>query len=227
MKINPVFALIISACAVMMLMAGGCITKIPSLPVLSGESGKITLTNEISGERVLLTEFERSAYMIDDKENLTILMVKGTFRNPTEALTIRMFWKPIPSQTPIDETATNATLHYVTFGQNELGQRTVGVYSGAGFLYIYNDVGGRKLSAGIWQANIRLSDSTEGFSNRLNETVMTGKLVAIRNDDDFSRALYSVNLAVNNALGYPRFIMNEWKPNLQLAAAGPIVFLGE
>ena len=224
MKINPVFALVISVCAVVTLTAGGCITKVPSLPVLGGESGKITLTNEISGEKVLTTQFDHSAYMIDDKENLTILMVRGTFANPTEALTIRMFWKPIPAQTPIDETATNATLHYVSFGQDNLGQRTVGVYSGAGFLYLYNNVGGRKLSAGIWQANFRLSDSTEAFDNRLNETVMTGRLVAIRNDDDFARALHSVNLAVNDVLGYPRFILHEWESNLQLAAAKPLLY---
>ncbi|QQE11242.1 hypothetical protein JD969_17360 [Planctomycetota bacterium] len=210
-------SLLMCMCLVATLLLTGCSLSLPSLPVLGGESGKITLTNEITSEKVLNTSFDRSIYTIDDKENLTILLVKGTYEDPQEILTIRMFWKPIPAQTPIDETATNATFHYVTFGKNKAGKRTCGVYSGAGFLYLYNNAGSNKLKAGIWQANLRLSDSTEQFVNNLSETVMTGSLIAIKQTDDFSRVLHTANLSVNETLGFPRFIRNDQDTNQRLA----------
>ena len=207
------------ACISILAFVAGCSLNLPSLPVLGSESGKLTLTNQLTEEVALSTDFDRSIYMLDDKENLTVLLIKGTAQNPQQILTIRMFWKPIPAETPIDPTATNATLHLAIFGEDATGKTTCGVYSGAGFVYLYNDPGSRKLKAGIWQANVILSDSTKGYKNTLTETLLEGKLIAIENEANFNNSLYSANDAVNKALGYPRFILGPLKSKSTLAVA--------
>ena len=180
--------------------------KWPSLPVVASAGATIKVESLVATDKSSTFEFERAIYSVDDNEDLTILMIKGTPENPQAVLTARMFWTPIPAQTPIDETATNATFHLAQFTTNEEGQKTCAVYAGAGFLFLYNNAGSNKLSAGIWEANLRLADASESYAQPLDQSILKGKIIARKNPIELTQALNTINQKTTEALGYPRFL---------------------
>ena len=156
--------------------------------------------------------FDHGMYGVEGKSALTVLLTEGPPEKPRRALIVRMFWRPKAAATPLDETATNATVQYIIFGQDAggaNGKGDVGIYSGGGFLYPESEIGTKNMQANIWQATLTLAEATEGFEDTLGASVLTGRFSALRDDEGIVEAVRQVNIAVSETLGVPRFVMAE------------------
>jgi len=179
--------------------------------VLNNPAGAVSVDSQSQTGVRMRGGFDSGIYMLGpDQHSVTVLLYEGELNNPTQAVTVRMFWRPKAGATPIDRTATNATIHYVIFTGEPTGDVTageqIGIYSGAGFLYPSNKPGGDRLTGGIWEANLRLSDHTEAFADLLGKAVIKGKFTARRDDLATDRALRRLNAVLRERLGYPRLV---------------------
>ena len=167
-------------------------------------SGNLTLRSQSRPGTVLDGGFTSSYYSLDDKNRLTVLLLDGSIENPTQVATIRMFWSPRAGRTPIDSTATNATIHYTIFSGNA-GQE-VGVYSGAGFVYPIGKTGRDTFTADLWHGTMRLADRSDGFADLLGQAVLNGHLIATRDEVAVGQALRRFETLITDRLGYPRWL---------------------
>lgn len=154
--------------------------------------------------------FDHGTYSLDGRSAMTVLLTDGPVENPNRALIVRMFWRPKAAATPLDETATNATVQYIVFhraGGTDNAGGLVGIYSGGGFVYPENDMGSPKLQANLWQATLTLADNSEGFEDTLGASILRGRFTAQRDDEGIIDAVRRINIAVSEALGVPRFVM--------------------
>ncbi len=182
--------------------------------------GDLVIQRRADPNDIKVGGFDRGIYSHDGPSILTVLLTEGPEDNPTRALIVRMFWKPKAAATPLDETATNATVQYIIFkngdadgesggpsGGNSGGNSGgVGVYSGGGFLYPETQPGGAVLTANLWQATLSLADQSEGFQDTLGPSILRGRFNAKRDDEGMIDAVRRVNIAVSEALGVPRFV---------------------
>ncbi len=206
------FVLILLAVCVM--AATGCDSTlrntIPSTWRGAGASDKdLTIQSRTHPDAVPIGGFDQGIYTLDDPSSITVLLTDGPADDPERALIIRMFWRPVAVATPLDETATNATVQYIVFNQKPDGsdQPRVGLYSGGGFLYPENETGSPTLQANLWQATLTLATASEGFEDDLGASIMKGRFTAHRDDEGIVEALRQVNIAVSEGLGRPRFVM--------------------
>jgi len=169
-------------------------------------NGNLTLKSQSQPGTMLGGAFTSSYYSLDDKNRLTVLLLDGSIEDPAQVVTIRMFWGPRAGRTPIDSTATNATIHYTIFCPAPGQEQEVGVYSGAGFFYPLGKVGGESLTADLWQGTLRLADRSEGFTDLLGQAVLDGHLTATRDEVTVARALRRFETLVTSRLGYPRWL---------------------
>lgn len=168
----------------------------------------LTIQSRANPEDIAAGGFDRGVYSYDGPSSITVLLTDGPVDAPNRALIIRMFWKPKAAATPLDETATNATVQYIVFGP-ETGpdeKRSVGIYSGGGFLYPKNKIDSIFLDANLWQATLTLADSSEGFEDTLGASILRGRFMAERDDEGIVNAVRLVNIAVSESLGVPRFV---------------------
>ena len=181
---------------------------VAALPACAAHGGGRLAARSIGDPRTVLAGgFDQGWYTFDDRNNLTAVLLDGPIESPTRAVTIRMFWQPQAGRTPLDASATNATIHYMIFtGDNNA---LVGVYSGAGFLYPTSKPGSRTLAAGLWQAHLRLDVSTQGFADRLGQAVLQGEFTARRDEKAIGPVLRQLNLLVRERLGFARLVEHD------------------
>jgi len=166
--------------------------------------GSLLLKSQASPEVFLVGGFTTRLYHMDDQNNLTLLLLDGPVDDPVQVLTIRMFWKPRAGRTPIDPTATNATIYYTIFSGNQ--SREVGIYSGAGFVYPAGQLGEPTFSASIWQATLRLTDRSTQFKDLLGAAILEGEVTAKRDDATVDRLLNQLRILISQKIGYPRSV---------------------
>lgn len=165
-------------------------------------------------------DFNSAYYVFDSTESITIVLIEGPEDNPVQAAAIRMMWKPRAGRTPINPDATNATIQYIVFANRRTDEgffREVGVYSGAGFLYLDSDPGDARLTASLWQADLLLADRSDRFKDLLGQSTLRGSFTAERNSDKVQQLIKDLNLRVSDRLGYPRLIDADSQPNNALA----------
>lgn len=150
--------------------------------------------------------FDHGIYSMEGRSALTVLLTDGPIDNPNRALIVRMFWRPKAAATPLDETATNATVQYIVFHHDAGSGGAVGIYSGGGFLYPESDAGSPVLQANLWQATLTLAEKSEQFQDTLGASILSGRFSARRDDEGIIDAIRRVNIAVSEALGVPRFV---------------------
>lgn len=166
--------------------------------------GEITVTGQALERTSLRGSFTQGIYRFEDDNHATLLLVEGPIENPTQAVTIRFLWSPYPGSTPIDETATNATIQYVIFTGD--GNQLAGIYTGAGFAYPSDYLGEDSIDVGVWEANLRLTDSTRGFQDLLGQALLRGSIRVHRDDTGVSSGIRTLNVLLRDRLGYPRVI---------------------
>ncbi len=168
--------------------------------------GSLTLTSRTQTNMVVMGGFQSSLYSIDDRGRVTVLLFDGPVEQPAQAVTIRVFWKPRAGRTPVDPTATNATIHYTIFTGDR--NQEVGVYSGAGFVYPIGKLGQSVLNAEVWQASLRLTDRSALFADLLGSATLEGYFTAKRDDPAVRRLLRQIHTMVTQRVGYPRYVSN-------------------
>ncbi len=165
--------------------------------------GDLRIQSRTHPESIKVGGFDHGIYAPHGKSALTVVMTDGPIDRPERALIVRMFWRPKAAATPLDETATNATVQYIVFDRVK---NTVGIYSGGGFLFPETDLTLSTLQANLWQATLNLADQSEGFEDTFGPSLMTGRFKAVRNDEYLPEAVRQVNIAVSEVLGVPRFV---------------------
>ncbi len=168
----------------------------------SPDVGNLALRSQANPNIELIGGFDSSYYSLDDHNNVTLVLLDGPADKPVQAVVIRMFWKPRPGRTPIDATATNATIRYTIFTGPD--DQDAGIYSGAGFVYPIDEPGFETFTADVWQATLQLTDRSAGFKDLLGQALLEGRLTATRDDAVVSRVLHMLHLMLTQRIGYPK-----------------------
>ncbi|MEM1355727.1 MAG: hypothetical protein AAGC44_10270 [Planctomycetota bacterium] len=154
-------------------------------------------------------DFDRAYYTYNEPNAVTIVLIEGPEDEPIQAAAIRMLWKPSAGLTPINPDSTNATIQYVVFANRRTEQgffQEVGVYSGAGYLYLDDEPGSSQLTGSLWQADILLADRSGYFKDLLGQSTLRGSFTARRDDARVGDLLRLLNNRVSDRLGYPRLV---------------------
>jgi hypothetical protein len=109
---------------------------------------------------------------------------------------VDLLWRPIAGHTPLDESATNASVKQVIFSNGQ-----VGVYGGAGMADPGKKVGAKSMTVSLREATLTLLESTPGFNDLLSPAEMTGKFTCRLDPDLTQRLRFAASQVVTNALG--------------------------
>jgi len=157
-------------------------------------------------------DFDRAYYTYNEKNAVTIVLIQGPDDEPVQAAAIRMHWQPAAGLTPINPDSTNATIQYMVFANRRTNDgyfREVGVYSGAGFLYLDDTPGSSQMTGSLWQADILLADRSDRFKDLLGQSTLRGSFTARRDDARVGDLLRLLNNQVSDRLGYPRLVESD------------------
>ena len=188
-------------------------------------AGDLTLASRDrpAAEATDLREVLQTAwYRVDDRNTLTLVLLEGDEQRPRRAVAVTMFWDSRGGRTPVDRTATNARVHYVDFlplangaedatGSNDPGAGVsdlpeVGVYAGGGFLRLFDDPRDGTLEADLRGFDLRLTDRSQGYRDQLGRAVLSGRVVAERDDQGVTRLMRRLNQRIAASLEYPRLV---------------------
>lgn len=189
-------------------LAGGLLVGCNSLPTRYG--GRVTLHDQTEQQAGLVRTFESAVYRADGDSGATLVAYAGPAEAPTRAMTVRLFWQPRAGRTPINAEATNATIHYMVFGEDgeeaaaDAGE--VAVYTGAGFVYPRDTPGQKRVEVEIWHANLQPSNRSSEEVKTLDSSLLEGKVIARHDAAAVSRLLHRLNSRVSHRLGYPRMV---------------------
>ena len=126
---------------------------------------------------------------------------------------VDLLWLPKPGATPMDASATNASIRYVIVADGELG-----VYAGAGFAMPKGDAGeGRALTVRLRDGSLELLESTDGFVDLLTPASLTGTFTATHNDPRTRQLSAAIRRLVTKAIGRKRAVSAPAQPKLRTA----------
>ena len=112
-----------------------------------------------------------------------------------------LLWIPEAGATPMDSSATNATIRYIVIAPGE-----VGIYGGAGFAVPHGEPGQDTLSVSLRDASLTLLESTDGFVDLLSPARLTGDFTAVLDSRRARQIHYAVSQLVTDALGRSRLV---------------------
>ncbi len=138
-------------------------------------------------------------------------LLSGSVRRAT-VIHLDLLWVPAAGSTPMDASATNATIRYVVIADGE-----VGVYGGAGFALPRGTQGDHVLGLLLEDASLTLLESTEGFVDLLSPARLTGRATAVLDNQRMQQMHDGISRLVSDALGRRRFVLGEsWPAVLNL-----------
>lgn len=155
---------------------------------MSGCAGTTSLT--VESERSALTPtIQTAVYRFTDSntadiylsdlppEDLVARLAQGVEGEPGVVLHLHLFLAPKAGRTPIDFTASNASVTLLV-----LNGAARGVYGGGGFMLPSSSLGGATIAGEMRQATIRLVESDAGFGDALGLAEVSGDIAARRDD---------------------------------------------
>lgn len=80
------------------------------------------------------------------------------------------------------------------------------MYSGAGYLFSNSKPGQDRLNASVWQANLRLTDSSKGSEGYFDQAKLRGKFTAKYDPGAMNQALNQLRRRVGQMLGDPPYV---------------------
>jgi hypothetical protein len=201
--VAPNATLLLATLLLATLPISGC----ASLGLSSGGSGKmegITTGNDLALDLptrifddvdlntadVYMTDLPREVWMGDNGQPFDATQVRGTLVH------IRLFLRPSAGDTPIQASASTATVRTLVLSGGELG-----LYAGAGFLRVSGGPGDDSLSGTLNGGTLRLRRATGGFNDQLGPSTFDGSFSATR-DKAQARAMARALLALS-AVGTP------------------------
>ncbi len=118
-----------------------------------------------------------------------------------QLLHVQVLWVPLAGNTPMDSSATNASIRYVVISNGE-----VGVYSGAGFAEPDDDLDSDRVWVTLADATLQLQESTAGFHDLLSPAQLSGSFTATRDEQKARQVNRAASQLVTNALGKTTFV---------------------
>ena len=118
-----------------------------------------------------------------------------------QVLHVQLLWDPVAGRTPMESSATNASIRYVVIANGE-----VGVYSGAGFALYSGNLTDKRVTLTLRDASLQLQEATAGFNDLLSPAHMTGTITATRDNDKARQMHRAASQIVTNALGKTRLV---------------------
>lgn len=176
---------------------------------IEGGGGNLEVRS-LGHERVALGgSFEYAYYETPKAEQASFLlsdvspdkMMEGGVQN-ARVMHIELLWQPMAGKTPLDPTATNASVRYVIVSEGE-----VGIYVGAGFATVSGTPGDETLSLSVHDASMELAEHTAGFRDLLSPGELSGSFTAKKSEEKAKKLHYGVSQVVTNTLGTSRFVM--------------------
>ncbi|MHC4992375.1 MAG: hypothetical protein ACYTGC_15490 [Planctomycetota bacterium] len=186
------------------LVAAGCETG----PMMLGGRTDVRLRSQADEPLILTGRFNTSVYSMDEERGISFIvtdlspeeLVSGSFTEG-QVMHVEMLWVPKPGATPIDKTATNASIRHIVFSGDDIG-----IYGGAGFLMPKGRLGARKVALSIEDATISLLESTEGFVDLLSPASISGNVIAELEPEETRRLYFNLCQRVTDRLGRSRFV---------------------
>ncbi|QDU72315.1 hypothetical protein [Mucisphaera calidilacus] len=176
---------------------------------VNGESGSLTLRSRSDGDLRLNLACNHAIYAVTGDQNVTALLVDGSLENPTRAVALRIFWTPKAGSTPVSKRATNAAVQVLVFADRDDPElRELGIYGGAGYVFLEDPPGDRILEGQVWDAHLTLTDQSLGFRDRLGTSSLTGRIQLRRDDAAVLSTLRLLGQRASGALAYPRLVVN-------------------
>lgn len=178
-------------------------------PLLIGDDRlELTSVDRLDGASIELADAATTAiYRLDDTNTLTVLLVQGPVDQPQRVVELRMFWKARAGLTPVDRTATNTVVRFFEFRDDAEEPRSLGLYAGAGFLRLQDDPAVGEVEGTLWDSDLRLSDRSADFTDRIGRGTLAGSFTAVRDDAGVTRLMLELNQLVTERLGYPRLVL--------------------
>ena len=168
---------------------------------VTGQDG-LRIDGELRPPARLTSRFPEAVYGYADSNTATFVLVSrdrdAADARPEQAAVLRMFWRPRAGRTPIERTATNATLQYLVFPPG--GE--AGVYTGAGFIMPDGEPGDDRLGVEVQDAYVQLRDAGPRFLDLLGRAELDGSFTARRDDARARALLRELETQAAEALGY-------------------------
>ena len=177
-----------------------------------GHAGALRSQSMRSDAVVLPAKYSVAVFSHDDIAGTSIVLsdvpIDQILRGDVldgQILHIELLWRPKPGATPMDSTATNASIRHIVLSNGE-----VGIYAGAGFaMPSGNPERDKSITFTLRDASLQLQEGTAGFVDLLSPAQLTGTFTA-RRDDKRARQLYfGVSQLVTNALGRTRYVRGD------------------
>ncbi|MFG0259397.1 MAG: hypothetical protein ACF8LK_03510 [Phycisphaerales bacterium JB041] len=173
-----------------------CLTVLAALTALSGCSRVLRVSGvrfeSFENGAVLAPTVASSGYTASDRSTADIYLSDITIRDLGQAdsfddltgtiVRVRMFVAPRPGKTPIEPTASTATVQAAIFAAGE-----VGIYGGGAFLLPSGKPGDRSFGGSVRGGSVRLLSATPGFQDKLGAARFTAGVNAP--NDEASAAL--------------------------------------
>ncbi|MFA9477893.1 hypothetical protein ACERK3_06235 [Phycisphaerales bacterium AB-hyl4] len=151
--------------------------------------------------------FDSGMYRQDDESSATMILLRGPAEQPTKAMVVRLHWVPRAGATPLESSATNATMHYIIFGEGEASP--VAIYSAAGFVFPRDRLGRDTLRVRLLDAKAHLADAADGFDDRIGPSRLSGDMTVAHDPEATSGLLDQIHALIHERLGRPRLVLGE------------------
>jgi hypothetical protein len=188
------------------LWAGGLLGCTADLLPAAGELTIASRDRGKDGTFEIAGLFDRAIYSIEDRNRLTVVLIDGPAEEPRRVALVTMLWRARAGLTPIDRTATNASVRFLDLPDDGAEPRALGLYAGGGFLRLHDDPTTGQLDGTLRQFDLRLTDRSENYVDRLGRAVLAGRFTARRDDAAVAVILRGLNQNVTDRLGYPRLV---------------------
>lgn len=118
-------------------------------------AARLNLRSVIDPDAVQPLAFSRGVYSLSTPDEAVIVLTDGPSDAPTRALIIRTLWRARAGLTPLEASATNATMFHVELAGSSDAVR---VFEGAGYTTADPDPDDRSMSAAIRSCHLTLTD---------------------------------------------------------------------
>jgi len=170
-----------------------------SLHVLSLGRDPVTLSTRFDAAFFSHDAISGTSFMLSDVPVEQLL--DGT-ASSGQIMHIELLWLPKPGRTPLEPTATNASIRLVVISDGELG-----VYGGAGFaMPSGNPAEDSSISLALRDASLQLLECTSGFNDLLSPAQLTGSVTSRRSDAETRKLNLAASQLVTNAIKQTRFV---------------------
>jgi len=162
------------------------------LPALLGGCGRVFTASGVRFESfdqgsVLSPSMVSAAYRTTDTSTAEFYLSDIPVRQMSQAdsfndlvgtiIRVHLFIRPKPGKTPIEPTASSATIQAIVLSRGE-----VGLYGGGGFMLPSGSPGDATLGGSIRGGSVRLLSATPGFADRLGAASLSAGVSAPRDD---------------------------------------------